>query len=791
MNSSTLRALARLPFSLLPFFFVPLLSFSQAQSLRGIVRDGQSQEPLAGVTIQSGQLGTITNTDGAWSLSLPPGNHLLRFSYTGYETRTKTVTVSEKNLQSIDIELFFKDNLLQQTTVTAGKFEKPLGEVTVSLEVLKPRLIESVNTTSVDEVLTKVPGVNIIDGQASIRGGAGFSYGAGTRVLLLVDDIPALQADAGFPNWDDFPIENIAQVEVLKGAASSLYGSSAMNGIINFRTGFAKDQPETEFAVFGKTWGNPSDPSRKWWGTDSSSILQPVETGVSMVHRRKKGKLDLVLGSYGLFRDSYNKDTYSRYARVTPNLRYRVNDRLTIGLNTNFNLGRSGNFFIWANDSTGAYTPGLNSQSQSLGRLRFTIDPTVQYFDGFGNRHKILSRYYYVHNNNSGNQSNDSRMYYGEYQFQRAFGTSGLVLTAGLVGIKTTVDAQLYSLSTYTTQNYAAYTQLDYQPIERLNLSAGWRYEQNRLNSPELIPLGDGTFDTIPGGYAQEAKPVFRLGANYRLGQATYLRSSWGQGYRYPTIAEKFINTNFSGTNSVGPNPQLVSETGWSAEIALKQGFKIGSWQGYLDLALFRQEYNDMMEFVFVKTRFVPGQGIGAIFQSKNQGETRVNGWEASLVGQGKLGPGQLFLLTGYTYTNPQYKQFDRNAGYDPKLGEVSRYWGTSDTSQNVLKYRFRHTFKLDAEYVLSKWSAGLSVQYNSYMSAVDRVFEIFLPGVKQFREKYNKGFTVIDLRGSYRINNTLKMNVIAGNILNEVYSFRPALLEAPRNITVRLDWKF
>jgi iron complex outermembrane receptor protein len=198
-----------------------------------------------------------------------------------------------------------------------------------------------------------------------------------------------------------------------------------------------------------------------------------------------------------------------------------------------------------------------------------------------------------------------------------------------------------------------------------------------------------------------------------------------------------------------------------------------------------------MMEFVFVKTRFVPGQGIGAIFQSKNQGETRVNGWEASLVGQGKLGPGQLFLLTGYTYTNPQYKQFDRNAGYDPKLGEVSRYWGTSDTSQNVLKYRFRHTFKLDAEYVLSKWSAGLSVQYNSYMSAVDRVFEIFLPGVKEFREKYNKGFTVVDLRGSYRINNTLKMNVIAGNILNEVYSFRPALLEAPRNITVRLDWKF
>ena len=88
--------------------------------------------------------------------------------------------------------------------MTAGKFEKPLGEVTVSLDVLKPRLIQNTNATSVDNVLVKVPGVTIVDGQASIRGGAGFSYGAGTRVLILVDDIPALQADAGFPNWSDF-----------------------------------------------------------------------------------------------------------------------------------------------------------------------------------------------------------------------------------------------------------------------------------------------------------------------------------------------------------------------------------------------------------------------------------------------------------------------------------------------------------------------------------------------------------------------------------------------------------
>jgi Outer membrane receptor for ferrienterochelin and colicins len=63
-------------------------------------------------------------------------------------------------------------------------------------------------------------------------------------VLLLLDDIPVLQPDAGTPNWDDLPVENIAQIEVIKGAASALYGSSAMNGIVNVRTAYAGSEPE-------------------------------------------------------------------------------------------------------------------------------------------------------------------------------------------------------------------------------------------------------------------------------------------------------------------------------------------------------------------------------------------------------------------------------------------------------------------------------------------------------------------------------------------------------------------
>ncbi len=786
------------------FSFLCILSFftlkSQNATIQGKVTDGSNGEMLIGVTVKIGKIGTATDLDGNYKISLAPGRYELSFFLVGYDVRSQSIALAAGETRIINIQLNDGSNLLQTATVTAGKFEKPLGEVTVSLDVLKPRLIESTNATSVDEVLIKVPGLNIVDGQASIRGGAGFSYGAGTRVLVLVDDMPALQPDAGLPNWDDFPVENLTQIEVLKGAASALYGSSAMNGIINIRTGFAKDKPETNFSTFGKVWGAPKDPAQKWWGNDTSSLSQPVETGFSFCHRRKHNKLDVVIGAYGLFRDSYNRDTYSRYGRVTPNLSYRVNDRLTLGLNSNFNFGRSGSFFIWGNDSTLAYQSGEGSTSYTKGRLRFTIDPTLQYFDKSGNRHKVLSRYYYIHNNNSGNQSNDSRLLYGEYQFQRNMERIGLVATAGVVGTYNTVDAEIYSNSNFTSRNLAAYLQLDYKMFDRLNISAGFRYEHNNQLSPDTIYIDRTTneYGIIPNGEVVEGKPVFRLGANYRAGAATYFRASWGQGYRYPTIAEKFVSTNFGVGNNVVPNPALVSETGWTAELGVKQGFRVGDWKGYVDLTGFVSEYQDMMEFVLdtLLISFGPnGFQSRARFRSENSGDTRVTGYEISVAGQGDFAGGSLAVLAGFTSFTPRYKVFDKN---NPDLN-----YGSSDTN-NVLKYRFNQTLKFDAEYSIKRFSVGLSVQYYSFMNAIDELFEgkikgIVLPdvlapkefvAVRKFREEHKNGSTIVDLRTAYSINKSLKVSALVGNLFNAEYSIRPALLDAPRNYTLRLDYK-
>ena len=153
-----------------------------------------------------------------------------------------------------------------------------------------------------------------------------------------------------------------------------------------------------------------------------------------------------------------------------------------------------------------------------------------------------------------------------------------------------------------------------------------------------------------------EGRPVFRAGANYQLAEATYLRSSWGQGYRFPSIAELFISTNV-GDIHVYANPNLNSEKGWSSEIAFRQGLKFGDWKGYIDIAAFMMRYQDMMEFSFGPWGTAGQDGIanlGLGFKSINVGETQVSGIEFSIAGTEKLvNNTDINILAGYLYTDP------------------------------------------------------------------------------------------------------------------------------------------
>ena len=730
-------------------------AWSQKVTISGQVISDADGEPIVAATISVGENGVVTNLGGYFDLDVASFDSIaIVIRYLGYRSLQLDLPIADSHIDLGQIRLTAEPRLMDEVTVTTGKFEKPVSEATVSIEILKPQLLEQTNTTSIDEVLEKVPGVAIIDGQANIRGGSGFSYGAGSRVMLLLDDIPALQADAGFPTWDDFPVENIAQMEIVKGATSALYGSSAMNGIVNVRTGYATEDPSTKCSIFATTYSAPKDPVKKWWSS------APVNFGMSLRDARRLGKFDLVHSLYLIGGDGFAFENYDRHRRITSKVRYRPNAQLELGVNVNVNFGEGQNFFFWKNAEEGAYQGDSSNYSTSDFR-RYFIDPYVKIFTKNGDRHEIKTRIFDVRNDNNANRSNESTIYYGEYQHVNRIQGWNSILTVGVVGIHTVVNAELYSDTTFTSNNLAAYLQLEKKIGSKVTANAGLRYEFNKINGPSRIGG-----EQIPAHTLTESKPVFRLGLNYRVAKGTFLRASWGQGYRYPTIAERYISTSF-GSTIVSPNIRLESETGWSTEVGIKQGFEKGEFQGLADLSFYWSEYRDMMEFVF--TGLIQG------FQSQNVGDTRIRGLDFSLSGSGHIFGLKSNLLAGYTYVDPIFQDF------------TTRDSLASSVDFNILKYRTKHNFKIDFQTGGKKLDVGLSLIRTSEMVAIDAIFALFVPGLNEFRETH-KGFTLMNARTTYHFNKKWSCSLLLKNLLNSEYSIRPGLLEAPRSITLRLN---
>ena len=314
--------------------------------------------------------------------------------------------------------------------ISAGKFEQRLEEITVSMEVIKPNLIENKNTTNIQTTLDQVPGVNITDGQANIRGGSGWSYGAGSRVLVMVDDMPLISGDAGQVQWKLIATENINQVEIIKGASSVLYGSSALNGVINIRTAFPVQKnidKNSGLSYPGYTKVNmhfglidfPERDVLNWNGNKRRAFK-----GIEFLQAFKLDNLNLSIGG-NIFKD----DGY-RMGEITDRKRFNFNgtykskkvEGLSFGINGNFLFQSSGSVMIWKSLDE-AYIP-LDGITTTNGDT-YNIDPFIIFRKG-NNRHALRTRFLRVINDNStkgedNNQDNKSQIYFTDYQWQKNF----------------------------------------------------------------------------------------------------------------------------------------------------------------------------------------------------------------------------------------------------------------------------------------------------------------------------------------------------------------------------------
>ncbi|MGE0567239.1 MAG: TonB-dependent receptor [Bacteroidia bacterium] len=751
---------------------------SQAQSIiYGKVSDVDNAEAIIGALIQTNSTTAVySDVNGYFRIQVLDTDRKISCHYIGYKSIEKPISLQAGD--SLELNFTLKSvSALDEVVVSAGRFEQKIGEVTVSMEVIKPSLINSKNTTQLDIIMNQVPSVNVADGQASIRGGSGFSYGAGSRVLLLVDEMPMVSADAGDIKWNFLPIENIEQIEVIKGAASSLYGSGALNGVIHLRTAYAKDKPITKVVSFVGSYDAPKNTYKWWKGTTQ------FQRGINLSHAAKINQWDVVIGGHMFSDDGFRYLETENRGRLNTNIRYNFKKvpGLNVGVNTNMMNTKGGLFFLWQNYDSAYIPQGKNIQVYNNDRL--SIDPYVNYYFGKGNKISLRNRYFKTDNRNDKNQGSLSELYYSELQYQKKI-KEFLTVTGGYVTMKTlTFSDSLYGK--HEGQNHAGYLQTDIKPFEKLTIVLGARGEYFKLDTAKTTGylIKNNASTKLP------FYPVYRAGASYQLFDYTYLRTSFGQGYRFPSVAEKYVSTNVSLLR-IFPNNNLQPEIGSNMEFGIKQGFKIGDFKGFADVAAFWTKYENMVEFVFdyygtdPNLSFIEKLNYYG-FKSQNLGKADIKGLDLSVNGTGKIGPLGVSIMSGYTYMNPI------KPDYNPTFDTL----GLPNT--NILKYRSKHLFKNDIQFDYKSFTVGFSSRFQSKIENIDNRFirplfdelgngfdsddaPTILPGLKQNFDQFQKSVWVHDMRISYRITEMLQISYIVSNITNVEYQARPGDMRPP-----------
>ena len=893
-----------------------------AEKLKGTILDAFTREPLIGVTILDKETGsgTVTDFDGYYELNVISLPVRIQFSYVGYQTEERVLkTLPPK----YDLVLQANNEVLEEVVVTAGRFEQRMTDVTVSMELLKPEALRSQAPTDLSSTLQTLPGVEVIDKQPSIRGGGGWTYSVGSRCQVLMDEMTILNPKTGEINWNNVPLENVAQVEVVKGASSVLYGSSALNGVINVRTQRPGLTPATKLSAYVGIYDNYN--KYKYTGA-----RLPLYYGAEASHSRRVGDFD-VSGAISGFKDeSFRDQGFNDRVRLGGNMTYHApmpdNKYLNVGVNMNYVANKYGDFFIWRSPKDPIHPSPLTNMGRK--EHNFNIDPFLNYDDAEkGISHKLRTRFYLTSDNlitPSPVMTTEELVKWGATSFDldkvqgyidqiKKFTDGGMALQDALLitfkdvalpvmsedwmtailngidlvkngfGYTGTVaelqDALAYAMSlatdetptrpeltyngyldyqfakqwesgvrlttgvnwshitntanitgTHHTDNVAAYLQYDHRIADRLSLSAGLRLEYYRMDDQYKEA------NIQIGKWLCPVRPVFRAGLNWEIYKAGFLRASFGQGYRNPSITEKFARKDIGGVG-VYPNHDIKPESGYNAEIGYKQLYKFGPVSGTFDVAAFYTEYQNMIEYQFglfrnsdysminsmydvmdevenvingiKETKSLSGAGIGIGAQFVNVNHARIYGAEVSTAGMVDIMKDMnLRYSIGYTFTEPEDMDNEKRIEEEKTYTDPLQMKNKSNDSK-YLKYRNKHSFKTTIDYTYKWLSLGVNMSYRSKILAVDylmvdeRVKEekdlmdyarMFIFGYEDglslhdYWMENNTGIFTMDLRCSVRFKEHVEMQFMVNNLLNTEYSFRPMALAPPRTFVCRMN---
>ncbi|OQX95402.1 hypothetical protein B6I21_05605 [candidate division KSB1 bacterium 4572_119] len=455
--------------------------------LSGSIVDIETEEPLIGanIIVTGTTMGTMSNLQGQFTLSkIPVGKYRIKATIIGYKSQEQEIQILPGETARIKFAL--EETVLEMPAlvVTAGKKAQSFQDVPNSVSLITVKEIERRNRTYLDEILEYTPGINMVEGDVNIRGSSGFSLGAGSRVLLLLDGIPMMPGDSGDIKWDIIPLSQIERVEVIKGAGSALYGSHALGGIINVISKEPSESPVTEAKISTGFYDQPYHEEWKW--TDDLQYF--TQTDIS--HSRKINNVGVLLS--GGYKTSTGYQQNGEY--ITWNLLGRTDFQILpqakLTLQSNYSTSEYGEIFQWRNQND-VYEMPVTSVGDWINSTKFSFNSVYRHLINQKFTYKVRASYFqnfWKHHYHDNDDFSEAKKLGLEFQADYIINQTHS-FTYGFEGIYDITNSAMFG--DHNGSTWAGFFQDEIHLSELLTATLGFRYDYHYVDTlpkpPHLV----------------------------------------------------------------------------------------------------------------------------------------------------------------------------------------------------------------------------------------------------------------------------------------------------------------
>ena len=510
-------------FSLILFGILCITNATAQRRISGIVTD-MNNEPLPGATVvvkELSTLGAVANVDGHYELRLPDNkDYTLTATFVGYIEVSKKV--SDKQEDVLNFQLTESSTTLDQVVVTGTRTPKLLKDVPIVTRVISGLDIKRMDATNISDLLqTELPGIEFsysMNQQTSLN----MSGFGGNSVLFLVDGERLAGETLDNVDYSRLNMDNVQRIEIVKGAASSLYGSNAVGGVVNI---ISRESQEPWSVNINARYGAYNE--QRYGGSVGfnagrfNSMTNVQYTSIDAIDL-SKGTDNEEVGDYSMI---YGYSTLN----IKERLIYTPIDNLKF-------TARAGYFFRERNSSESqkeryrSFTGGLK------GNYNITDKDDLEVAYSFDQYDK--SDYLVLNDLDVRDYSNVQHTLRALYN--HTFADKHILTVGGDYMRDYLMSYQFTDGGSYIQHTADAFAQFDWNPHKKFNLIAGLRFD-----------------------YFSEAKLSHlspKLGLMYKLGNCS-LRGSYAGGFRAPTLKEMYMNFYMGNIFMIYGNPNLKPES--------------------------------------------------------------------------------------------------------------------------------------------------------------------------------------------------------------------------------------